>query len=147
MIENILNSFNSENIKRVIICRDSISEQLSEILFNNIVNIMLNKNIKNIILYNYNNINGDEINRFFERGDFYVLNLPYCVDVNGDLMIKNDLKYNTDVLLVLKENNMLLLKHREITPLFGKKIDMLPYIRMDKIKRIKNNIYNKNIKN
>ena len=60
---------------------------------------------------------------------------------------KNDLKYNTDVLLVLKENNMLLLKHREITPLFGKKIDMLPYIRMDKIKRIKNNIYNKNIIN
>ncbi len=145
MIEKILNSFNSEIIKRVVVCRDSASEHLSEILFNIIVKIILNKDVKNIILYNYNDSNGERFNEDGKTYEYFVLNLPYYVDINNQILINHKLRYDADVILALKDNKLLLIKHRELSTSSNLIIDMIPFIRMNKINRIKNNIYNKNI--
>lgn len=145
MIEKVLNSLNSEIIKRVIVCRDSASEHLSEILFNIIVKIILNKDVKNIILYNYNDSNGERFNEDGKIYEYFVLNLPYYVDINNQILINHKLRYDADVILALKDNKLLLIKHRELSTSSKLIIDMIPFIRMNKINRIKNIIYNKNI--
>lgn len=145
MIEKVLNSLNSEIIKRVIVCRDSASEHLSEILFNIIVKIILNKDVKNIILYNYNDSNGERFNEDGKTYEYFVLNLPYYVDINNQILINHKLRYDADVILALKDNKLLLIKHSELSTSSNLIIDMIPFIRMNKINRIKNNIYNKNI--
>lgn len=144
MIENIFNSFKSDNINKIVICSDCVSEHLSNIVFDRIVEIILNKNVNNILLHNHTSGDGGKFNKNVNF-DYFVLNLPYYITLNGDLSVDSNMKYVSDVILLLTNNDMTIVKHREMGSLQTNKIDMLPFIRWDKINRIKNNIYNKKI--
>lgn len=143
MIETVFNSIKDERNNKVVICRDSMSEHLSEIVFDRIINILLNKKHKNVLIYDCNNTS-EKLNVEVRPYDMYLVNIPYVFDfTNRNILISSEVKYNADIIIILKENKLTLFKHKTLNTISFALIDMIPIIRQDKIMKLKKNIYNK----
>lgn len=143
MIEKLFESLNDNVISRITICSDSQSEFLSNIIFDMVVDILLNKKLKKMLIYNCNNDN-NTFNHNIQIYNAFVLNLPYTVTVNNVLLLNSEILHYSNVVIILKDNKLTLKKHHTLNPQFYIDVDMIPLIRYEKIKKLKNNIYNKN---